>query len=288
MNFRGRSKFITFNLNDPGNRTKATDVMKRFINVLLIAALTLGCLSVCAKAAISICNTAGIIALFRTDEADEMKGSREIVTHNLGELQFHGIEAASAVKETVRSADDPNRDVILRVNENMAERVEMNVRNGILKIGFKNGGRNLRNLTFEVSVPHRDNLSSFEAAGAAQIVVTSPLTAPKIDMEAAGASKITAIIDCQECEAEAAGASKITLAGRTARLSVEAVGASKIDAEQCESINCAAEAVGASKVTVWCTGALSADAVGASKVGYKGECATRLSSVGASSVKKMD
>lgn len=262
--------------------------MKKYLKILAIILLTVSVLSFCMAAAKRITDNAGVISLNLFEFSNQLTGSRDIITHNLGELQFHGIEAASAVKVTVRSADDPNRDVILRVNENMAERVEMNVRNGILKIGFKNGGRNLRNLTFEVSVPHRDNLSSFEAAGAAQIVVTSPLTAPKIDMEAAGASKITAIIDCQECEAEAAGASKIMLAGRTARLSVEAVGASKIDAEQCETEKCDAEAVGASKINVWCTELLSAEAVGASKVAYRGDCKIKISSVGASKITQLD
>ena len=265
--------------------------MKRAINIMLALTLAAICLSVCARAAMRICDTAGIIALFRTDEADEMKGSREIVTHNLGELQFHGIDASAAASVTVRSARDQNRDVILRVNENLAEHVEMNVQGGILKIGLKRGFKGFSrfgNVTFEVSVPHPDELASLAATGAAQIELTSPLTAAKVELEATGASKIFAPIECAVCRADASGASKIILTGHCTKLEAGASGASKIDAEQCESINCAAEAVGASKVTVWCTGALSADAVGASKVGYKGECATRLSSVGASSVKKMD
>ena len=265
--------------------------MKRYINVLLIAALTLGCLSVCAKAAMRICDTAGVIALNRSRNDDAMRASKEIVTHNLGELRFHGIEAATAAKVTVRSADDPNRDVILRVNENLAEHVELKVRDGILKIGFKNKRHTFKTLnavTFEVSVPHCDGLSSLEAVAAAQIDVTSPLTAAKVKIEAAGAANISATLDCAECEAEATGASKIVLTGRCTKLEAEAAGASKINAAECECVNCAAEAVGASKVAVWCTGALSADAVGASKVTYKGDCATKLSSVGASSVKRVD
>ena len=265
--------------------------MNKVLKTVIIILLAVSVLSFCATAAVRIIDKAGIIAFNMEELSGSLKGSSTIVTHNLGELRFRGIEAATAAKVTVRSADDPNRDVILRVNENLAERVELKVRDGILKISFRNATysfKSLSKVTFEVSVPHCEGLSSLEAVAAAEIEVTSPLTAPKIEVEASGAAKISAPVDCTECEAEAAGASKIILTGRCTKLEVEAAGASKIDASECESVNCAAEAVGASKVSVWCTGSLSADAVGASKVTYKGDCAIKLSSVGASSVRKID
>ena len=266
--------------------------MKRGINILLALTLAAICLSVCARAAMRICDVMGVVALYRSDD-ETMSASKEIKTHNLGALQFNGIEASAAAMVTVREAGNPNRDVILRVNENLAEHVEMKVRGGILEIGFKrsfnlNGLRALGNFTFEVSVPHSDELSSLTAAGSAQIDVASPLTAVKVALKAAGASRITAPVECTMCEVEAAGASKIRLTGHCTKLEAEAAGASKVDASECESVNCTAEAVGASKILVWCTGSLSADAVGASKVAYRGDCALKKSAVGASSVKKMD
>ena len=222
---------------------------------------------------------------------DAIRVSKEIVTLNLGEMTFNAIEAETAAKVTVHSVDDANRDVTVRVNENIAGKVEMKVRNGTLKIGLKNNRHNFKTpnkLTFEVSVPHCDGLSSLSASGAASIDVTSPLTADKIKMEASGASKITAPLDCQECEAEAAGASKIVLTGRCGKLEAEASGASKIDAAECESVVCKVEVSGASKAAVWCTGRLAAKASGASKVEYRGDCSVEQSSVsGASSIKRI-
>lgn len=221
---------------------------------------------------------------------DAIRVSKDIVTLNLGEMTFNAIEAATATKVTVRNADDANREVTVRVNENMAGKVEVKVRNGTLKIGLKNNRHTFKtrnNLTFEVSVPHCDGLLSLEAEAASSIAVTSPLTADKIKIEASGASKVTAEVDCQECEAEATGASKIVLTGRCDNLEAEASGASKIDAEECESVNCEAEATGASTVRVWCTGHLVAKASGASSVGYRGDCSVEQSTSGASSVKRI-
>lgn len=265
--------------------------MKKFLKILVIVLIAVSALSFCMAAAKRITDKAGVVSFNMGGLSDRFTVSSNITTHNLGELRFHGIEAATAAKVTVRSADDPSRDVILRVNENMAEKVELKVRSGILKIGLKNDRysfKKLNTVTFEVSVPHCDGLSSLEAVAAAEINVTSPLTAPKIDMEASGAAKITATLDCTECEAEAAGASKIILTGRCRKLEADASGASKIDAEMCESATCKAEASGASKVSVWCTERLNAEASGASKVTYRGDCSTRSSASGASRVSKAD
>lgn len=234
----------------------------------MIAALTLGC---------SISD-------------DAIRVSKDIVTLNLGEMTFNAIEAATGAKVTVRSADDANREVTVRVNENMAGKVEVKVRNGTLKIGLKNNRHNFKtpnNLTFEVSVPHCDGLSSLEAVAAASIDVTSPLTAAKVEIEATGAAKITAPLDCQECEAEAAGASKIVLTGRCSKLEAEVSGASQIDAAKCESVVCKVEVSGASKAAVWCTGSLEAEASGASKVEYRGDCSVSVSHMGLSSVNRI-
>ena len=266
--------------------------MNRFLKILIITLLAAAGLTFCVRAAIRIVDNAGVFALnmadFHTSHKDN--GSSNVITHNLGELRFNAIEAATAAKVTVRSADDPNRDVILRVSENLAEKVELKVRNGILKIGLKNDCHSFKKpnkVIFEVSVPHCDGLSSLEAAAAAEINVTSPLTAPKIKVEASGAAKITATLDCTECEAEAAGASKIVMTGRCRKLEADASGASKIDADGCESINCAAEASGASKVSVWCTEVLDAEASGASRVEYKGECRVDRDASGASKITRI-
>ena len=257
---------------------------RKIFIIFLLAALVL---SFCEVAATKISKAGETLGLAHR----EPEAGQTVVTHNLGEMQFRGIEAATAAKVTVRSADDPNRDVILRVSENMAEKVDLKVRNGILKIGLENNTysfKALNGVTFEVSVPHCDGLSSLEAVAAAQIDVTSPLTAAKVEIEATAASKITAALDCSECEAEAVGASKIMLTGRCEKLETEAMGASKIDAEQCENANCKVKASGASKVRVWCTERLEAEASGASKVEYRGGCAVSESHTGASSVKRVD
>ena len=264
--------------------------MNKTLKILIIALLIIAGMSVCVKAAIRIVNAGRLVVLNCAETAAATADDGDVTTRNLGEMTFTAIEAATAAKVTVRSADDENRDVILRVSENFAELVEVKVRNGTLKIELKSNCysfKTLNNLTFEVSVPHCDGLSSLEAVAAAKIEVTSPLTAPKIELEATGAAKITAPLDCAECEAEASGASKIVLTGRCGKLEAEASGASKIDAEKCESVNCEAEATGTSKVMVWCTGKLKANAGGASSVSYKGDCTYKALTSGASSVKRI-
>lgn len=265
--------------------------MNRFLKIMIVTLLAVAGLSVCVRAAMRIADRTGVFALRMAEFAGSVKSSGKIVTHNIGELHFRGIEAATAAKVKVRSADDPGRDVILRVNEDMAELVELKVRKGILKISLKSDTysfKKLNSMTFEVSVPHCDELSSLEAVAGAEIDVSSPLTAGKVSIEAVGASKIEVPLDCAECESEATGASKIRLKGRCEKLSAEAVGVSKIDASECESLTCDTEAVGASSIKVWCTEQLTVEAVGASKVAYRGNCEISASTTGASRITKIE
>ena len=261
------------------------------ICLLLIAPIVTAGMSGCMKAAGFIRDAAELVTLNSQQSAATEVGDGNVTTRNMGEMTFTAIEAATAAKVTVRSADDTNRDVILRVSENMAERVDLKVCGDVLKIGLRSDCYSFKTLSeviFEVSVPHCDGLSSLEAVAAAQIDVTSPLTVAKVEIEATGAAKITAPLDCDWCEAEAAGASKVVLRGRCGSLELEASGASKVDAAECESRFCKAEASGASKAAVWCTGRLAAEASGASKVEYRGDCAVEQSSVsGLSSVNRI-
>lgn len=325
--------------------------MTKCIKIMLILALTAGCLSVCVEAAMRINDFAQAAALNRAVTNEAVKLSDSIVTRNLGELKFNAIDASSTAHVTVRSASDAGRDVIVRVNANLAGHVEVGVRDGVLEIGLeKTSFKGLRNITFEVSVPACGNLKSLKATGAAAINVLSPQSCDALNIVASGASNINmeARVDCRTavitatgaskisgsggvrpqgkctiesrgasdvelamlggqteieasgagkaavslqggtCRATAGGASKITLSGRCDKLYAGAVGGSKTDASECESAVCSAEASGASKVMVWCTGTLNAEATGASKVAYRGDCRVESSTLGASSVKRME
>lgn len=257
---------------------------------MIITLLAAAGLTFCVRAAIRIVDNAGVFALNMADfhASHKDNGSSNVITHNLGELRFNAIEAATAAKVTVRSADGPNRDVILRVSENLAEHVDMEVRKGTLHIGLSNSNKRrlLKNTLFELSVPYQEELESLKAIDAAKITVVSPLRADGIKITATGASEIIATLDCRECEAEATGASKIALTGRCDKLDIEASvgsktlltgrydkldalasGSSKIEASECEIETCKAEATGASKIVM--TGRcrkLEADASGASKI----------------------
>ena len=270
--------------------------MNKGLKFLIIAIFIISGLSFCVSAARRIDEISRLFrmndeeAAFAAAAADTAAAGDE-TRLNMGEMEFRAIEAWGSAVVTVRSRTDANRDVILHVDEKLAEHVDLKVVKGVLYIGLKSKNRNDVNLRMGqrlfVSAPHCDGLCRLSASGAARIEAESPLQADKVEIEASGASKVTAEVDCTKCVAEASGASKVTIAGRCADLTAEASGASGIDAEECESGRCYAEASGASSVTVWCTDLLKAEASGASKVLYKGDCTCKKGTFGASRVRRI-
>lgn len=267
--------------------------MKKGLKILIIALLIVAGLSFCVRAAKQITNDSGVLSirLPGISESFSTPAGLNTVTHNLGEMEFRAIEVSNATVVTVRDRADENRDVILQVEERLAEYVNLKVVKGVLHISLKNKSGRDRNLhvgsRLHVSVPHCEGLNSLSASAASRIETTSAVQADKVTIEANGASKVITEVDCRMCSAEASGASRIVLSGQCEKLEAEASGASSVDAEECESEVCDAEASGASKVTVWCSDLLTAEASGASKVCYKGDCARKTHTSGASSIRKI-
>ncbi|HEX8286424.1 MAG TPA: head GIN domain-containing protein [Pyrinomonadaceae bacterium] len=115
------------------------------------------------------------------------------------------------------------------------------------------------------------------------------ISAPSIEnLEVSGASKVSlADLNNENLQIEANGASKVTAQGKTANLILDVSGASKIEAENLLSENASVDASGASTAKVYTTNELKTDACGASSIIYSGspKNITKKTS-GASSVKE--
>lgn len=114
--------------------------------------------------------------------------------------------------------------------------------------------------------------------------------APKVSIDASGASRAELFADTKEMEAEASGASKILVTGNVARMKAEISGASALDAK---NINCNymdLEADGASKAIVCVQETLKVDLSGAAKCEYIGpeDVNLRIDSIsGASTLRRV-
>lgn len=200
---------------------------------------------------------------------------------------FHGISVSSAFDVYITQGN--TEAVAVSASENKyRERITVEVKAGILHIGYDNKGMNWgsgnKKLKAYISFKQIDRL---RVSGACDVFVTGTLKAENLDIEQSGASDLKGKLDVNKLTVDLSGASDMQLSGVARQLSVEASGASGFKGYDLVTDICDARASGASDIKVTVNKELSANASGASDVRYRGEGVIRdLRSSGSSSVSK--
>lgn len=257
-------------------------------------------ISLAGVVAIAIC--AGCLFGFASNRFDKrIKGSGKLITRTVEVGAFDAVRASSTASVALVAGSGP---VTVQADDNIMDRVKVTVEEGTLVIGMTQGSYS--NITLEVTVPTDGKLTALRASGASKIVCEPVLTADDIDLKASGASKLVAIVRCNECEIDASGASKVEIGGdmscceaeatgasrlklvikagtcklrasgaskmevqgSAASSSIEVSGASSLTADEFVTETCDVDASGASKASVNCTAKLVANASSASKIVY--------------------
>lgn len=288
---------------------------KTLISLLILVAVAL--------AAGSLYSVAGnLVDHLRNDKA--VTGSGNLLTRTFDVAPFTAIRSRHAAHITVVEGSGP---VTVKVDDNLAPHVVVRTEKGRLLVGFDDEIHNMRNITFEVTVPSDGKLDKLKASGASKIIVEPVVKGGEIEIDASGASKIVAMVECRKCAIDASGASKVEIGGHAdhcstdasgaskiglaigaARCDIEvsgaskveaqgsadkcyldASGASKIDATGLKTLDAVVENSGASSVGLYCNRSLKASASGAGKIAYKsdGPIALSTTSSGAGKVKTL-
>lgn len=266
--------------------------MKKILILITVAAITLaGCM-------FCVANT-------RNWSKNTLKGSGNLITKTFDVDPFDKIHAHSAIKINIVPGSGA---ITVKADDNAMEYIKVEVKDGTLDIRFDDTFSSFNNVTFEATVPSDGKISKLVASGASKVVSEPVLTAQDILLKSSGASKLVAVVKCENCkievsgaskgeiggdmnncEVEASGASKLVLVAKTGTCDIRVSGASKMEvtgsAQKCTlktsgassldatnfiTAECDAWTSGASKVSVNCTGTLRADTSSASKLVYTG------------------
>ncbi|PZS29814.1 MAG: hypothetical protein DLM61_12185 [Pseudonocardiales bacterium] len=156
----------------------------------------------------------------------------------------------------------------IRMDDNLADRVDATVTDGTLRLGLKPGS-NVRNATLsaEITVNHLDRLV---ATGASKVTLGSPVTGPALQLAVSGASQITAPVGVDHLEASESGASVLALSGRVGSLHLSSAGTNQLLGPELLIANLDAVLAGASRATATVSDTLAATADGMSVLRYRG------------------
>lgn len=144
---------------------------------------------------------------------------------------FTGVELSGVVEVTMEKSN--SHSVSLETYDEVFEYLEVYVKNGILHIGFKNGGvprsiqRKYRDLkvTSKVTLPVLENV---EMSGVTKLFARGRFTSKALNVELSGVSHAEfEYVESADMDIEVSGVSKIQLYGDAEQLNLEISGASK-------------------------------------------------------------
>lgn len=172
---------------------------------------------------------------------------------------------------------------VVRMDDNLVDRVEATVTGDQLRLGIK-PGMSVRNATLsaELTVGQLDRLAT---GGASRVILTSTVTSPALQLVASGASSVTGPIQIGQVQATASGASTLALSGQVQDLRLTAAGSCRLPLADLTVRRLDATLSGASNAVVTVSDTIAAQATGASVLRYRGTPrVTRSQASGASSV----
>ncbi len=207
-------------------------------------------------------------------------GSGTVVTRTPQVGDFERLEVGAAFVVTVTLGDAPA--VVVRADDNFADRLDVGVTDGTLHIGLTEGTEAAQ-ATLEADVT-AVSLSEIGASGDASIHLADELSGDLL-VTMSGASHLDAPVALDHGTLELSGASVATLTGSARDLSASGSGASRLALQGLSVGSLDVSLSGASSAQVTAEDELSYDLSGASSLQYAGSpTITHQSVTGGSSV----
>lgn len=157
---------------------------------------------------------------------------------------------------------------VVRMDDNLVDRVEATVTGDQLRLGIK-PGTSVRNATLsaDVTVGQLDQLAT---SGASRVILATTVAAPALRMEVSGASSVTGPIQVGQMQVDASGASTLSLSGQVQDLRLGAEGAAGLSLADLTARRLDAILSGTSHVLVTVSDTLAVQANGVSVLRYRG------------------
>lgn len=195
-----------------------------------------------------------------------VQGDGNVVNKPIEVKSFSGIHASGAFD--IEYFVSNNYRVELDMDKNLLEFAEVEVKSGILEIGFSRGIENPKKLGVKIYAPKLDDI---QLSGACRLTNNESFQTEKMNIDLSGASALELNFIANYMFVNNSGASRTTLKGQADEVRIDLSGASNIDASNMKINELELNTTGASQARVWAVSKLNLIASGASRVLYKGE-----------------
>jgi len=175
---------------------------------------------------------------------------------------FSGIDVGSIFKVELIQGD--NHFVEVTADEDLQEKIETTIKNGVLHIDLKGTNRNAKASVLVIS----PEINSISVAGAASLNGTSDIESPALNVNLSGATSATLSVFTSALETKISGASDLTISGEAENHKANVSGAGQLKAKNLATQTTQIKTSGASHASINVRDHLTADASGTSSVAY--------------------
>jgi hypothetical protein len=199
---------------------------------------------------------------------------------------FHGIRVGSAF-DVYLSQGNEEAVAVSASDPNVMAAIVVEVKNGILHIGFERGFRFNGNKKLKAYISFK-KIDELDISGACDARIEGSLKTDNLKLGLSGASDLKGKLEVSnKLSVNLSGASDLDVNGVAGSLDLDASGASKFKGFGLAADYCDANASGASDIKITVNKELSVKASGASDIDYKGSGVIKeIRTSGASSVSK--
>jgi hypothetical protein len=220
---------------------------------------------------------------FAGDSADPaaLVGSGHLTSQT---IDLSGVTSVvAAANFVVRLRMGGPAQAVVRMDDNLVDRVDAAVTGGVLRLGIK-PGTSVRNATLSADVTV-DQLDRVATSGASRVALTHMVRNTTLQLVVSGASSVAGPVQVGQLQADVSGAGHLGVSGEVHDLHLQAAGTSQLGLVDLTVRDLDAVLSGASHAVVTVNDTLAVAATGASVLRYRGTPrVTRFQTSGMSSV----
>lgn len=211
----------------------------------------------------------------------KIKGNGKVVTKTRSIGSFEKVSIGGSFD--VNLVDGNEGKITIKGEENIIPYIETEVRNGKLKIQFKENTNIRTTKRLVVTVPF-DRIEAVSLGGSGNISVQKRMKADDASFSIGGSGNITANVDANNVKASIGGSGNIKLKGKTDNFKCSIAGSGSVKAYDLDANTLKASIAGSGSVQTSVSAKIKASVVGSGSVYYKGNPKIDSNSIGSGDV----
>jgi hypothetical protein len=214
----------------------------------------------------------------------KVTGNGKIITENRNVSDYDKIDVAGSFEVILVKGKEGA--ISIKADENLMEYIEIEVKNGNLKIQPEKGYQLRSTKTIIITVPY-EMIETFSLAGSGNVSSADVLNATDLNLNLAGSGEIDLPVSTKNLTSHIAGSGNIKLSGNSDVFRCEIAGSGNLEGDDLKATASHINIAGSGNVKIHAVSEIHANIVGSGDVIYTGNPAIEKSkSIGSGSIRK--